>query len=288
MKDLKLKTGKVNIDPAEKEERKQIIREKETENYDKMTKNLILEHTKLTKRLDLVSNPEYVYDLRDKVDEMKNYVRDLKNNKKKMEKQEKNRDKTLNYMLNKGGEIGHMKKINDTHNELTVNRNSLNKVNLRLQKLEETKSHNQDQIKALTDKLDKLQAVANKHDIDIDKVAKEVEKKHDYEDFNEVKKQLLHKKAVMENAIKAQKRKYQQTFGAEKKRYEEIMTEKQEITQLLQAKEKEATEKKQLIDELKQKYEKYKTEAGFNNFVKPESDEQSKKDDADSTIKKSE
>lgn len=287
MKDLKLKTGNANIDPAEKEERKQIIREKETENYDKMTRNLILEHTKLTKRLDLISNPEYVYDLRDKVDEMKNYVRELKNNKKKMEKQEKNRDKKLNYMLNKGGEIGHMKKINDTHNELTVNRNLLNKVNLKLQKLEETKAHNQDQIKALTDKLDKLQAVANKHDIDIDKVAKEVEKKHDYEDFNEVKKQLLHKKAVMENAIKAQKRKYQQTFGAEKKRYEEIMTEKQEITQLLQEKEKEAVEKKQLIDELKLKYEKFKTDAGFNNFVKPESDEQSKKDDESSKVKKS-
>ena len=91
----------------------------------------------------------------------------------------------------------------------------------------------------------------------------------------------------MEYAIKAQKRKYQATFGNEKKRYEEIMMEKQEITESLEAKEKEAVEKKQLIDELKLKYEKYKNEASFNNFVKPESEEQSKKDETNSKVKKS-
>jgi hypothetical protein len=279
MKSLQLKTRKNNMDPAERDDRKRIVKEMEAENYDKMTKNLIQEHNRLTKRLDIVSNPDYVYDLRGKVDEMKNYVKELKDSKKRMEKQEKNRDKKLNYMINMGGDIGHMKKINDTHNELTVNRNSLNKVNTKLQKLEETKAHNQDQIKGLTNKLDKLQAVASKHDIDIDKVAKEAEKRHDYEDFNEVRKQLLHKKAVLDNAIKAQKRKYQLIFGTEKKKHAEIMASKQEITQLLQDRESEAAEKKQIIDELKEKYEKYKTEAGFNNFVKPDSGEQSKKDD---------
>lgn len=107
MRVQKLKTGnKKQVDPAEHEERKRLVKDMEMENYDKMTKNLMVEHNKLTKRLDLVSNPQYVFDLKEKVEEMKNYVRDLKNNKKQLEKQEKNRDKKLNYMLNKGGEIG--------------------------------------------------------------------------------------------------------------------------------------------------------------------------------------
>ena len=212
MRDLRLKSKTKPGNPEELEEKKRVVKEQEIQNYDKMTRNLILEHQKLTKRLELVSNPEYVFDLKEKVEEMKNYVKQLKNSKKKMEKQEKNRDKKLNYMLNKGGEIGHMRKINDTHNELTVTRTQLSKVHQKLEKLEETKEHNQDQIQQLTEKLNKLQAVAEKHDIDIDKVAKDVEKKHDYEFFNETKKELLHKKAVMENAIKVQKKKYKQYF----------------------------------------------------------------------------
>jgi len=39
----------------------------------------------------MVSNPQYQFDLKASVEEMKKYVKDLKNNKKKMEKQEKNR-----------------------------------------------------------------------------------------------------------------------------------------------------------------------------------------------------
>ena len=279
MRSLKLKAGskKNQIDPAEHEEKKRIVKEREIENYDKMTRNLALEHNKLSKRLELVSNPQYVFDLKEKVEEMKNYVRELKNNQRKLEKHQKNRDKKLNYMINRGGEIGHMKKINDTHNELTVTRNQLTKVNNRMQKLEETKAHNQEQIASLTDKLDKLQAVAEKHNIDLDQVAKEVEKKHEYEDFAEVKKELLHKKGVMENAIKVQKKKYQQLFMLEKKRYEQLIADKQEMTTMLQQRDVEAQQQKTLIDDLKVKYDKYKAEAGFNNFIKTDSEKQDDK-----------
>lgn len=180
-------------------------------------------------------------------------------------------------MINKGGEIGHMKKINDTHNELTVTRNQLAKVNDRLSKLDEIKGNNQEQITSLTEKLNKLQSVAEKHDIDINKVAKEVERKHDYEDFAEIKKEMLHKKGILENAIRVQKKKYQQIFSIEKKKYEQMLIEKEEMTKMLEEKEKEAQEKKLLIKDLKVKYDKYKTEAGFNNYVK-DSDTSEKKD----------
>lgn len=268
MKNMKLKNNKKTLDPAEHEEKKRIVKEKEAENYDKMTKNLIKEHTKLSNRLEMVSDPQYVYDLKDKVEEMKNYVRELKRSKKKLEKQEKNRDKQLNYMINKGGEIGQMRKINDTHNELTVTRNQINKINNRLDQLDDTKANNQEQITALNDKLSRLQTIAQKHNIDIDKVAKEVEKKHDYEDFEEIKKEMLHKKNILENAIKVQKRKYQQIFSKEKKKYEQIIQDREEMNKMLETKQKEAQEKKEMIDELKVKYDKYKTEAGFNNYIK--------------------
>lgn len=104
MKSLKMKSvNKRKIDPAEQEERKRIVKEREIENYDKMTRNLIKEHNKLTQRLDLVSNPQYVFDLKEKVEEMKTYVRDLKNSKRGLEKQEKIRDRKMNLMLSTGG-----------------------------------------------------------------------------------------------------------------------------------------------------------------------------------------
>ena len=195
MRLVKLKAGnkKNKLDPAEHEERKRIVKEREIENYDKMTKNLMNEHTKLTKRVELVSNPQYVFDLREKVEEMKSYVKELKNNKKSLEKNQRNRDKQLNYMMNKGGEIGHLKKMNDTQNELTVTRNQMLKMDRRLEKLQETKAANEEQIKSLTEKLDNLQTMAEKNNIDLEKYSKEVEKKNEYEGFAMTKKELLDK-----------------------------------------------------------------------------------------------
>jgi hypothetical protein len=280
MKTVKMRAGKKRkVDTAEHEEHKRILKQQEIENYDKLTKNLVREHEKLSKRLELVANPQYVFDLREKVEEMKNYVRELKNNQRLLEKNQKNRDKKLNYMINKGGEVGHLRKINDTQNELAVTRNQLAKVTNKLQKLEETKQHNQEQISQLNDKLSKLQSVAQKHSINIDQVAKDVEKKHNYEDFAEIKKELLRKKNVMENAIKVQKKKYQQLFIMEKRRYEEITKEKQEMTVLLQDREKEAQKQGKAIDELKIKYEQVKKEAELNNFMKNESEKQESRKD---------
>ena len=142
MRLIKLKAGnkKRVVDHAEHEERKRIVKEAEIQNYDKMTQNLTKEYNKLSKRLDLVSNPQYVFDLKTKVEEMNNYVKTLKNDKKKMEKNQANRDKKLNYMLNKGGEIGHMRSVNNTHNELTVARTQLSKIEKRFEKMNETKN----------------------------------------------------------------------------------------------------------------------------------------------------
>lgn len=195
MRLVKLKAGtkKNKADPAELEERKRIVKEREIENYDKMTKNLMNEHTKLSKRVELVSNPQYVFDLREKVEEMKNYVKELKNNKKALEKNQRNRDKQLNYMLNKGGEIGHLKKMNDTQNELTVTRNQMLKIDKKLDKLQETKAANEEQIKSLTEKLANLQSMAEKSNIDLEKYSKEVEKKNEYEGFASSKRELTDK-----------------------------------------------------------------------------------------------
>jgi len=282
MKNFKERTSKKRqVDPAEEDERKRRVKQQEIHNYDKLTKNLIKEHEKLSRRLELVSNPQYVFDLREKVEEMKNYVRDLKNNQRKLEKNQKNRDKKLNYMINRGGEVGHMRKINDTHNELAVTRTQMGKVNYKLEKLEEAKIHNQEQISALTDKLSKLQTVAQKHDIDIDQVAKDVERKNDFEDFSEIKKELMHKKAIMENAIKVQKKKYQQTFSKEKKRYEQLIKEKQEMTVMLDQREKDSQLKKKVIIDLKIKYDKFKANTDYNNFMENESEQpQSKVDNS--------
>ena len=272
MRIIKLRQkSKKNIDPGEAEEHKRILKQKEIENYDKMTRNLVKEYNKLSKRLDLVSNPQYIFDLREKVEEMKTYVKSLKNDKKQMEKHQANRDKKLNYMMNKGGEIGHLKKINNAQNELAVTKTQLLKLNQRFEKMNDTKKSNQEYIAELTQKLDKLQASAEKYNIDVDKVAEEVEQKQNYEDFVKDRKALMEKKSIMEKAIKVQKAKYQQLFKVEKKRYEDIVNEKQEIHILLQQREEEAKKKNEQISELKIKFEKYKTE-NLNNYMKNESD----------------
>lgn len=127
---------------------------------------------------------------------MKNYVKSLKDDKKKMEKNQANRDKKLNYMMNQGGEIGHLKNINNTHNELTVTRNQLIKLEKRFEKMNVTKQANQDQIQSLTDKLNKLQELAEKHNIDVDKVAQEVQIKQSNDDFLKSKKELEDKRNI--------------------------------------------------------------------------------------------
>lgn len=303
MQIMKIKASAKNkkaMDPGEYEEHKRVLKEREIENYDKMTTNLVKEYNKLSKRLDWVSNPQYVFDLREKVDEMKNYVKSLKDDKKKMEKNQANRDKKLNYMMNQGGEIGHLKNINNTHNELTVTRNQLIKLEKRFEKMNVTKQANQDQIQSLTDKLNKLQELAEKHNIDVDKVAQEVQIKQSNDDFLKSKKELedkrnirkwssfhifslihifyfnvfddpcLHSPHIVDKAIKVQKAKYQLLFKQEKAKYEEIIADKQELIVLLKQKEEEAKQKNEMVAELKTKYEKYKAEAEVNNYVKDE------------------
>ena len=153
--------------------------------------NLMNEHQRLQKRLEEVSNPNYMIDLRSSIKEAEDKIKELKKEKKALEveqfRREKKMDKIITY-----GEPENMKSINDAQKELEVITDKLNKLRSKKEQLNEFKSKQDSQMESLKDKLEKVMQKAK--DFGIDEDIKREELKIREEQQNVDKENLLRKK----------------------------------------------------------------------------------------------
>lgn len=160
-------------------------------NSDKQMMNLMNEHQRLQKRLDEVSNPNYLIDLRNSIKEAEDKIKELKRDKKNLEVEQFRREKKMDKIINHG-EPENMKSINDAQKELEVVTDKLSRLRAKKDKLAEFKISQDAQMENLKEKLEKVMQKAQECGIDED--VKLEERKIKEEQLNLEKESLLRKK----------------------------------------------------------------------------------------------
>ena len=199
IKDLNLKKKKKQDKPIDQVLR---TRNEEIKNSDKQMMNLMNEHQRLQKRLEEVSNPNYMIDLRNSIKEAEDKIKELKKDKKALEVEQFRREKKMDKIINHG-EPENMKSINDAQKELEVVTDKLNKLKAKKEQLSEFKLKQDSQMDSLRQKLEKVMQKAKDYGIDED--IKREELKIREEQQNADKESLLRKKKVMLQAFESQK-----------------------------------------------------------------------------------
>lgn len=149
------------------------------------------EHQRLQKRLDEVSNPNYLIDLRNSIKEAEDKIKELKRDKKNLEVEQFRREKKMDKIINHG-EPENMKSINDAQKELEVVTDKLSRLRTKKDKLAEFKISQDAQMENLKEKLEKVMQKAQECGIDED--VKLEERKIKEEQLNLEKESLLRKK----------------------------------------------------------------------------------------------
>ena len=143
-------------------------RNEEVKNSDKQLMNLMNEHQRLQKRLDQVSDPTYMINLRKEIQDAEHKINvTLKKEKKQLEveqfRREKKMDKIITY-----GEPENMKSINNAQKELEVVSERLSKLRAKKAKLAEFKQTQDQQMEVLKQRLEKVMKRAQDYGIDDD------------------------------------------------------------------------------------------------------------------------
>ena len=180
-------------------------RNEEVKNSDKQLMNLMNEHQRLQKRLDQVSDPTYMINLRKEIQDAEHKINvTLKKEKKQLEveqfRREKKMDKIITY-----GEPENMKSINNAQKELEVVSERLSKLRAKKAKLAEFKQTQDQQMEVLKQRLEKVMKRAQDYGIDDDLKKEEAKLREDKETDLLVEKEKKRYKQLCEQKKKVNK-----------------------------------------------------------------------------------
>ena len=140
--------------------------------------NLMVEHQRLQARLDQVSNPSYMIDLRNSIREADNKIKKLKRDKKDLEVQQFRRERKMEKIIDPYGQPDNMRSVNDAQKELEVITEKLNRLRAKKDKLAESKQSQDVQMDSLKTRLDKVMQKAKEYGIE-DEIKKDERRMRD-------------------------------------------------------------------------------------------------------------
>ncbi|CAI2358816.1 unnamed protein product [Moneuplotes crassus] len=241
------------------------VRNEEIKNSDKQMMNLMVEHQRLKARLEQVSNPTYMIDLKTNISQADARIKQLKREKKDLEVQQFRRERKMEKIIDPYGEPGNLKSVNDAQKELEVITQKLTKLRAKKEKLADSKVAQDNQMKSLKERLERIMQKAQEHGIDED-IKKEERRMRDTsqnsanpdsQSSTTNHANILRKKKVMLQAFESQKKKTDMFINKERKEYKELCVQKKKLNKDLTEKANLLKQKTEKMGELIEKAKKY-------------------------------
>ena len=141
-------------------------RDAESLNYNKILANLTHEHAKVKKRLDVVGDPGYAFEVRKNITDIKQKIHDLEEEKSKLTNAKFNREKKINKVL-VAGQPDAMLDIQKKVQEMTVLFDRMEKINKKLEFQKNTQDEQELKYEETKNKLIQLGSEAKECGIDL-------------------------------------------------------------------------------------------------------------------------
>ncbi|CAI2379423.1 unnamed protein product [Moneuplotes crassus] len=140
------------------------IKNKELENADKLMNNLLTEYNTVKKRIEQVSDFNYAVDLKSKIAENKQTIKDNNKKIKELEQDQKKRDIQMNRML-KEEKSEKMRRVDYKHSKLTYLQEKINEMQVKIEHLEKEKQEKDEQEQDIRQKYEAMLRIGEHYGI---------------------------------------------------------------------------------------------------------------------------
>lgn len=223
-------------------------RDAESMNYNKILSNLNHEHAKVKKRLDVVGDPAYAFEVRKIIIDTKQKIQNLEEEKRHLMSVKFNQEKKINKVLD-AGQPDAMLVIQKKVQEMTVLFDKMEKINKKLEFQKGTKDEQDQKYNETMNKLQELEAEAKEKGID----ASEYEG-IDEEDLGySISKNPLtyeRKENIIKQAIETERQKYAKVLDKMRNKLVTVMKERNEVISKIREKQIQTVEIREEVNEL--------------------------------------
>jgi len=227
-------------------------KEEEIKNTDKAIQNLVREHQRLRRRLEEVQSPDFLINLKKKLKETDQEIKEHERLKNSLHVEQIRREKRLDKIIEKN-EPENMKTINDQTARLAYLSEKVSDLKEQLEKAERLKDQQIEHIEELKQRQHKLNQIAQHYGVDHEKnMGEEAER------LQQELELLEKQKRILKSAIDTMNKKYESTLAAKKKEFDQLYYKKASILKSYNEKIKALRGKGQEIRDL---IEKVKVEA---------------------------
>lgn len=222
-------------------------RDAEEVNYQKMLQNMAMEHSQLKKRLEVVGDPSYSLELRRKNMEIKQQIRALEEERRRLANEKFQRDKKIGRVM-EAGQPDAMLEIQKKVQEMTIVFDKLERINKQLEFQEGTKLESQKKFEETQQRLQDLEAKAKAKNIDLDKL--DEDESETGISLEQDPKTYERKEAIIKQAIETDKQMYMKVLGDLKTKLVSELKEKNEIVHKIRERHFQTNEKRKEVNEL--------------------------------------
>ncbi|CAI2362431.1 unnamed protein product [Moneuplotes crassus] len=223
-------------------------RTKEVENAQKALDNMMIEYEKLSRRMEVVKDPNYFSNLHTELANIDKQMKELEKENKDLKQEQKRREKEMEKMIAQGAPDT-MFQINELQNKVTITKDQLKEEQKQSAEIDALIQSVEEKEKDLKEKEEKLRAEGASLGINFDTTVDETKKQinNDLQNKRDTYQKHL---GIAENATKVMKKKLKTMSKVNKTKLKELEKQKEDYERELELKTQQVKEKNEEIAEL--------------------------------------